>query len=73
MAWGSNRAMVCLDTKTGKLQRFLRSRGGHPIHAGRAYFEEWGKKQWCAEDMRELIERFRSDPDSFGVGAPEAA
>mgnify|MGYP001606906500 CR=1 FL=1 len=65
--WGQGKALVCIDTETGKLQRYLRAPAGHPIHAGRAYVE-----MAAGEMLVPVIEAFRADPDQFAV-EPEAA
>ena len=64
--WGQGRALVCIDTKTGKLQRYIRASAGHPVHAGRAYVDLGDA------DLPALVEAFRADPDQFAV-EPEAA
>ena len=64
--WGQGRALVCIDTHSGKAQRYLRALAGHPVHAGRAYVD------LTAEDLVQTVEMFRDNPDQFVV-EPEAA
>ena len=64
--WGQGKALVCIDTQTGRAQRYLRALAGHPIHAGRAYVD------LTAGDLQVLVEAFRANPDQFDV-EPEAA
>ena len=64
--WGQGRAFVCIDTQSGRVQRYLRANAGHPIHAGRAYVTMEGS------GLAEVIEAFRDNPDQFVV-EPEAA
>ena len=72
MAWGSNTALVCIHTKTGKMQRYVRTINGFPAHAGRAFLEIPQAWNMAPGELASLVEGFRVNPDTFQV-EPEAA
>jgi len=72
MAWGTKTAVVSIDPKTGKLQRYVRTLHGHAAHAGRAFLDTEAINKMDPGALAELVEKFRADPDQFAV-EPEAA